>query len=502
MRVRALRVLLPVLVAAIAPAVLVQSAEAGVQYHLTPYSGFTPTGMNNHGAVSGYASPGGTPAAYYWTAADGATRIDFGSGYAEWANDINDDGMVCGTSQWIAGYSGIPDAWLYNANTSTVETIHDSQMSHAYTMTHGTEPALGGIYTYTNYSGTVYYKAAIYQPTGGTSYTTTHLTSGHRVLALSGGAAAGQINSSEAFYYDGTTFQTLPGLAAGMPEEVSDMNDARTIAGSARNADSRERAVIWHAGAAPSDLGVLANQSATPGTQESAAMGINHWGDVVGWSTLWIDTTRYTHAFVYVEGQMRDLNDLLDGSAPTISKAYAINNAGQIATERGLLTPHYTANRGFDTGDLGPWAQATGTGTVDVTTDPDDATNFVLRLITGSPVGASQQVDTPDRLFTLAFDYRFESAVGELSVLLDGIDLLPHITAADTDWHHAERLVTDPALWGLEDVALLLGLDAAAGPAIVLLDNVTITPSAAIPEPSALALLAAGAVALRRRRER
>lgn len=274
----------------------------------------------------------------------------------------------------------------------------------------------------------------------------------------SDGKFAGQISSGDAFYHDGATLHTLPGLTTGATEVVSDMNESGTIAGYAVNADGMTRAVTWVRSETPTDLGVLPNTHPTPGTQKSQALEINRYGQVVGWSELWLDGVGYrqTHAFVYQGGVMRDLNDLVEAGTPLLTCAYAINDKGQIATEDGLLTPHYVADAGFDSGVLGDWMQATATGTVSFTTDPDDAANAVLCLTTGSPVAAAQVVDTPNQPFVIEFDYRFESLDGELTASVDGQDLLPGISPVSTEWMHAERRVDDPALMGLAAIRVFV----------------------------------------------
>jgi len=196
---------------------------------------------------------------------------------------------------------------------------------------------------------------------------------------------------------------------------------------------------------------------------------------------------------------MRDLNDLVPSGTPVLTYAYAINDKGQIATEDGLLTPHYVADAGFDSGTLGDWTQATATGIVGFTTDPDDAGNTVLSLTTGSPVAAAQVIDTPNQPFVVEFDYRFNSLVGELTVSVDGHDLLPSISPVSMEWMHAERLVDDPALMGLDDVSLQFYLDALVGSSsTVLLDDVAITP---VPEPISATVLLIGLPAIIRMRK-
>jgi probable HAF family extracellular repeat protein len=68
----------------------------------------------------------------------------------------------------------------------------------------------------------------------------------------------------------------------------------------------------------------------TLGGAFSYAYGINDLGQVVGWSKL-ADGNRL-HAFVYLEGQMRDLNDLLSAAVPgwTVTSGSGINDRRQI----------------------------------------------------------------------------------------------------------------------------------------------------------------------------
>jgi probable HAF family extracellular repeat protein len=72
------------------------------------------------------------------------------------------------------------------------------------------------------------------------------------------------------------------------------------------------------------DLGTL-------GGAFSYAFGINDFGQIVGWSQLAGGNSQ--HAFVYLKGQMRDLNDLLRAAPQgwTITGANGINDRSQIA---------------------------------------------------------------------------------------------------------------------------------------------------------------------------
>jgi len=484
------------------------SFGAEVTYSLEPYSGFTPSAVNNDGVVVGTGTVDANPRSFYWTPETGAVRFEASHAYKYWANDINDSGLICGNTQYIPGAGGNVSAFVYDMHSGEYISLGypSSQdydyMASAYTIAERSDLLIGGRRRWTyNYAGTLFTAAgAILQKAGSGAASPTTIGGTSDVYGItSDGKLAGRINSSDAFYRDGTTVHTLPGLTTGATEVVSDMNESGTISGYADNADGVERAVTWVRSEAPTDLGVLANTHAAPGSQNSRAYEINRYGQVVGWSQLWLDgvSHRQTHAFVYQDGVMRDLNDLVPTGTPLLTYAYAINDKGQIATEDGLLTPHYVADAGFDSGTLGDWTQATATGTVGFTTDPEDTANTVLSLTTGSPVAAAQVVDTPNQPFIVEFDYRFDDLVGELTVSVNGHDLLPSVSPVSTEWMHAERLVNAPALMGLDDVSLQFYLDTAVGSSTVLLDNVAITP---VPEPVSAVVLLVGLPAIIRRR--
>jgi probable HAF family extracellular repeat protein len=73
------------------------------------------------------------------------------------------------------------------------------------------------------------------------------------------------------------------------------------------------------------DIGTL------QGDTESSAASINDRGEIVGWSG-----TITTRAFIYVNGQMYDLNKRIDPTTPLagfvhLDEAVAINSVGWIA---------------------------------------------------------------------------------------------------------------------------------------------------------------------------
>lgn len=99
-------------------------------------------------------------------------------------------------------------------------------------------------------------------------------------------------------------------------------------------------AFLWTPGTLMQDLGTL------PGGSQSYAYGINDAGQVVGYSQKTINGDITTHAFLYANGQMVDVNDLLQlGSGWELGSATAINNAGQIVGTS--VTDQSGSTRGF-----------------------------------------------------------------------------------------------------------------------------------------------------------
>lgn len=115
------------------------------------------------------------------------------------------------------------------------------------------------------------------------------------------------------------------------------INDRGQIAGFSFNRRSRQHAVVWQNGGL-TDLGTL-------GGDASSALGINHWGQVVGQSNL--TGTSTDHAFLWQGGTLVDLNGHISTAGWVLSSATAINDAGQIVgkgshngkTAAFLLTP-------------------------------------------------------------------------------------------------------------------------------------------------------------------
>ena len=124
---------------------------------------------------------------------------------------------------------------------------------------------------------------------------------------------------------------TLPGAVQSVGSAI---NDSLQITGYANSADySFSHAFLWTKGKMI-DLGVL------PGGTESQGDAINSWGQVVGISDAAVAGDLPIHGFVYSDGKMRDLNDLIpSNSGWVIQEARGINDRGEIATWAYVIQP-------------------------------------------------------------------------------------------------------------------------------------------------------------------
>jgi probable HAF family extracellular repeat protein len=127
------------------------------------------------------------------------------------------------------------------------------------------------------------------------------------------------------FLYADGAVQDL-GTMGGASSDAHDINLADEIVGAAVVSIDGElfgRAFLY-AHSRFTDLGTL-------GGARSAAYGINDAGQIVGSSTTPAgEAAEKAHAFLYVDGRMHDLNDLIDPLPVTLVSASKINNRGQV----------------------------------------------------------------------------------------------------------------------------------------------------------------------------
>jgi probable HAF family extracellular repeat protein len=133
-------------------------------------------------------------------------------------------------------------------------------------------------------------------------------------------------------------------VLGGSQGSARDINEAGTIAGWAETAQLDHHggyiphAALWDAGGVH-DLGSL------PGNKVSRANAINAQGQVVGAASTAGDlASSPTHAVLWEDGQITDLNDRLPvGADWVLTEAYGINDAGQIVGAGGHAGVYYRA---------------------------------------------------------------------------------------------------------------------------------------------------------------
>ena len=160
-------------------------------------------------------------------------------------------------------------------------------------------------------------------------------------------------------------------------------------------------------------------------------------------------------------------------------------------------------NGNFESG-LNDWTLVSGGGAAQVIENPY-GDGGVAQLTTGSPIGITQILDTPQDPFHIVFDYEFLTDTGVLDVTLtdrNGVKLIVGQLTAPASlvggMSFAAFRVEDPNWLFLDNVTLGLELDGLTGSQI-LLDNVEFSNA---PEPATLTLLTLGGLAVLRRRRR
>lgn len=322
--------------------------------------------------------------------------VDLGSlgGSSAIAYGINDSGSVVG---WAETAGGTQNAFLSANGAFQNLALPSSSDSYAY-----------GI----NASGTVAGNSVIDGQTQGTIWsggTATNLGAG--VFATGINDAGVVIGSNgHAFELVNGTFRDLGLLPGGDWSAAYGINDAGTVVGYGNVDSVTYRGFVWTATGGMMELGTL-------GGSDSEAMAVNDSGEVVGQASLadgsvhafsaigammtdlgslggssyaydindsgeivgysWLSGSGGdTHAFLYENGAMVDLNSLIDTAGWELIAAYGINNAGQIVGE-GLYQGQEQAFL------LDPIASVSSPGGVGQVSTPDPGTGTLAVIGVG-----------------------------------------------------------------------------------------------------------------------
>jgi probable HAF family extracellular repeat protein len=246
------------------------TAHAGARYTVRPIgdAGSVPAAINNNGQVVGTFNSGEDVHGFLYS---GLQFVDLGTlgGASSRATDINDSGVIVGAAD---NGSGALRAFLYR----------DGGMQDIGTL-------------------------------GGTNSSASAINNRGQIAGVSDTE-----DGSFAFLYT-PGMQNLGTLPGGIASRAEGINNVGTVVGGSFTGNIPPP--IFHAFML--SAGSMIDLD-TPMSPWSVGHAINDNGEVVGWTNagLHID-----HAFVYSEGEMRDLGTLT-GSGSSI--AYDINNAGQI----------------------------------------------------------------------------------------------------------------------------------------------------------------------------
>jgi probable HAF family extracellular repeat protein len=294
-----------------------------VQYTITALpdpvgTGLDPVAINNAGQIAGYYQEpqSSNDVAFIWNSVNGLQAID--SSLSSRANAINSSGTVVG----------------FDSNNGSFEWTSQGGLNYFQNF-FGTSNSATGI----NNSGTIC----------GTFYP----------------------NTNEAYTYSQTGgFKSLGFLGSGTADVASAINNLGQVAGVALNSAGNVEAALWNPTSGWSDLGNIqsggtvsginnatqvvgsmakagfngevpyewtASTGLTPlatfqGEGDNAAMGINNSGAIVGYSYFGgSGSDNYNHAAIWMDGQLQDLNSLIDPNSDWIlTIANGINDTGQI----------------------------------------------------------------------------------------------------------------------------------------------------------------------------
>ena len=309
-----------------------ENAWGAVQYAVTDLgrlpngASTTPLAVNASGQVVGMAGVGtGTARAFLYS---NGTMTDLGTlgGSYSRANAINDSGQVAGTATTPAG----PDhAFLYSNGMMTdipMPPSPEEQFSYGYGI--NSSGVVVGTMEFQRvcmhaflYSGGKLIDLVALGALPGTGPNTSSIA----YDINDSGDIVGWYNDGRAFLYSGGK---LTDLGVGQ---------AYAINASGQVVGSRGHAFLY-SGGATMDLGAL------PGDSVSYAYDINASGQVVGTSYA---IPEVDHPFLYENGVMTNLNDLLDpvsGAGWTLYTATGINDRGQIV---GSGANQFGDRRGF-----------------------------------------------------------------------------------------------------------------------------------------------------------
>ncbi len=288
----------------------------------------TPLAISNTGIIAGNSNLTGDTETHAFKYVNG-TIADLGvlSGTDSFAGGVNNGGEVVGNSGTISAF----DAFSYaNGKLTDLGTLGGTQSWALGVNSVGT--VVGVSYLSGNSVNHGFsYGGGVMTDLGTLGGPTSNAYAINDSGVIVGNADYSATNH-HAFSYSAGVMTDL-GTLGGVKSTALGINNLGYIVGDAQTAGAVIDAFSYFGGKM-TDLGGL------PGATLSYAYGINSSLTIVGYST----GGSFVHAFVYSNGQMTDLNSLVSLSAVTLTKAYGINDIGQVIASGSdnqayLLTP-------------------------------------------------------------------------------------------------------------------------------------------------------------------
>lgn len=276
-------------------------------------------GINNNGQVIGSSDITGNTASHAFLYSDG-TMQDLGSlgGNSSIAYGINNNGQVVGKSDINGG--SISHAFFYSSGIMQDLGTLGGSASAAYGINDS-----GNIVGLSNMTGDSAYHAFLYS--GGAMQDIGSADERSAAYGINTNDQVTGFDGRHAFLYSGNIKQDL-GTFEGGPNfsSASAVNNSGQVVGwSSSIQNPSEGHAFLYSNGVMQDLGTF-------GGAASEAFGVNNRGQVVGSSFYKGEhaDNGILHGFLYSEGTMLDLNNLISDSSWNIISARGINDLGQI----------------------------------------------------------------------------------------------------------------------------------------------------------------------------